>query len=52
MTKNLKWFSKIEVWCYADTQDKIQEILDTMDIEQDQIHKISIMPVHKCGSPA
>jgi len=48
MTKNLLWFAKIEVWCYVDTQDKIQDMIDT--VEQDQRHKITIMPVHKRGS--
>ena len=52
MTKNLQWFSKIEIWCYADTQTKIQDMLDALDIEQDQKHKITIMPVHKRGSLA
>ena len=33
MTKNLKWFSEVEVWCYEYTQDKIQMILDSIDPE-------------------
>ena len=50
MTKNLEWFSKVEVWCYEDTQDKIQRILDSIDPEFG--NKITIMPVHERGSPA
>ena len=50
MTKNLEWFSKVEVWCYEDTQDKIQKILDSIDSEY--WNKITIMPVQGHGSPA
>ena len=50
MTKNLEWFSKVEVWCYEDTQEKIQRILDS--IEPEFGNKITIMPVHPHGSPA
>ena len=48
MTKNLQWFSKVEVWCYQDTQEKIQRILDSIDPEY--WNKITIMPVHEHGS--
>ena len=50
MTKNLEWFSKVEVWCYEDTQDKIQKILDSIDPEY--WNKITIMPVQGHSSPA
>ena len=50
MTKNLEWFSKVEVWCYEDSQDKIQRILDSIDPEY--WNKITIMPVHQHGSSA
>ena len=50
MTKSLKWFSKVEVWCYEDTQEKIQRILDSIDPEFG--NKITIMPVHERSSPA
>ncbi len=50
MTKNLEWFTKVEVWCYEDTQDKIQRILDYVDPEY--WSKVTIMPVHQHGSPA
>ncbi len=51
MTKNLEWFSKVEVWCYEDTQDKIQKILDSIE-NPEYWNKITIMPVHPDGSPA
>lgn len=51
MTKNLEWFSKVEVWCYEDTQEKIQKILDSID-NPEYWNKITIMPVHPDGSPA
>ena len=50
MTKSLEWFSKVEVWCYEDTQDKIQKILDSIDPEFG--NKIIIMLVHERSSPA
>ncbi|WP_420544680.1 hypothetical protein [Nitrosopumilus sp.] len=50
MAKNLQWFSKVEVWCYEDTQDKIQRILDSIDPEY--WNKITIMSVHQHGSSA
>ena len=50
MTKNLEWFSKVEVWCYEDTQDKIQKILDSIDPKY--WNKITIMPVHERSSSA
>jgi len=50
MTKNLEWFSKVEMWCYADTQDKLQHILDEIDPQQKS--KITIMPVHQDSSLA
>ncbi len=50
MTKSLQWFSKVEVWCYEDTQDKIQKILDSIDFEYQ--NKITIMPVHEHSSSA
>ena len=50
MTKSLEWFSKVEMWCYEDTQDKLQDILD--EINPQQRSKITIMPVHQDGSLA
>jgi len=50
MTKNLEWFSRVEMWCYDDTQDKIQEILE--EIDPHQRNRITIMPVHQDGSLA
>ena len=50
MTKNLEWFSRVEMWCYDDTQDKIQEILE--EIDSHQRNRITIMPVHQDGSLA
>ena len=51
MTKNLEWFSKVEVWCYEDTQDKIQKILNSIE-NPEYWNKITIMPVHPDGSSA
>ena len=48
MTKSLEWFSKVEMWCYDDTQDKIQDILE--EIDPHQRNRITIMPVHQDGS--
>ena len=48
MTKNLQWFSRVEMWCYDDTQDKLQDILDGIDMQHRD--RITIMPVHKDGS--
>jgi len=50
MTKSLQWFSRVEMWCYDDTQDKLQDILD--QINPQLIHRITIMPVHQDGSLA
>ena len=50
MTKNLQWFSRVEMWCYEDTQDKLQGMLDEMDPQHRD--RITIMPVHKDGSLA
>jgi len=50
MTKNLQWFSRVEMWCYDDTQDKIQDILE--EIDPQLIPRITIMPVHQDGSLA
>ena len=50
MTKNLEWFSRVEMWCYDDTQDKLQDILD--EIDPQLIPRITIMPVHQDGSLA
>ena len=50
MTKNLELFSKVEIWCYEDTQEKIQRILDSIDPEFG--NKITIIPVHERSSPA
>jgi len=50
MTKNLEWFSKVEMWCYEDSQDKLQDILDEIDPQQRD--RIIIMPVHQDGSLA
>jgi len=49
MTKSLEWFAKVEVWCYADTQDKLQKILDTIDPQLTP--RITIIPVHQDSSP-
>ena len=49
MTKNLEWFSKVEVWCYEDTQEKVQRILDSID-NPEFWNKVTIMPVHPDGS--
>ena len=48
MTKSLEWFSKVEMWCYEDSQDKLQDILD--EIDPQLIPRITIMPVHQDGS--
>ncbi len=50
MTKSLQWFFKVEMWCYEDSQDKLQDILDEIDPQQRD--RITIMPVHKDGSLA
>jgi DNA-binding MarR family transcriptional regulator len=50
MTKSLQWFSRVEMWCYDDTQDKIQDILE--EIDPQLISRIMIMPVHQDGSLA
>jgi len=50
MTKSLQWFSRVETWCYDDTQDKIQDILE--EIDPQLIPRITIMPVHQDGSLA
>jgi len=50
MIKSLEWFSKVEVWCHENTQDKIQKILDSIDPEY--WNKIIIMPVRQRGSSA
>ena len=50
MTKSLEWFSRVEMWCYVDTQDKIQEILE--EIDPHQRNRITIMPVRQDGSLA
>lgn len=50
MTKSLEWFSKVEMWCYEDTQDKLQNILEEIDLSQRD--RIIIMSVHKDGSRA
>jgi DNA-binding MarR family transcriptional regulator len=50
MTKSLQWFSRVEMWCYDDTQDKIQDILE--EINPQQRDRIMIMPVHQDGSLA
>jgi len=50
MTKSLEWFSKMEMWCYADTKDKLQDILDEVDLQQRD--RITIMPVYQDGSLA
>lgn len=50
MTKSLEWFSKVEMWCYDDTQEKLQDILDEIDPQQRD--RITVMPVHKDGSLA
>jgi DNA-binding transcriptional regulator GbsR (MarR family) len=48
MTKSLEWFAKVEVWCYADTQDKLQKILD--EIAPQLVPRITIIPVHPDSS--
>jgi len=48
MTKSLQWFSRVEMWCYDDTQDKMQDILE--EIDPQLIPKITIMPVRQDGS--
>jgi len=50
MTKSLEWFSRVEMWCYDDSQDKIQEILE--EIDPHQRNRITIMPVHQDSSLA
>lgn len=50
MTKSLQWFSKVEVWCYEDTQEKVQRILDSVDSKY--WNKVTIMPVHERSSSA
>ena len=50
MTKNLQWFSRVEMWCYEDTKDKLQGMLDEMDPQYRD--RVTIIPVHKDGSLA
>jgi len=50
MTKSLQWFSRVEMWCYDDTQDKMQDILE--EIDPQLISRITIMPVRQDGSLA
>jgi len=50
MTKSLQWFSKVEMWCYEDMQDKLQDILN--EIDPPQRDRITIMPVRQDGSLA
>jgi len=50
MTKSLQWFSRVEMWCYTDTKDNLQHILD--EIDSQLIPRITIMPVHQDGSLA
>ncbi len=51
MVKNMEWFSRIQVWCYAESRDAIQKILDSLEIEQKDI-KIDIMSVQNDGTQA
>jgi len=50
MTKSLQWFSRVEMWCYTDTQDKLQDILNKIDPQL--IPRITIMSVQQDGSLA
>jgi len=48
MIKSLDTFCTVEIWCYQENADALQNIKENLDVEQ-RLH-IKIMPVQKDGS--